>query len=89
MPSARDQWYSEYAAAELNRLANLADMLDKDGAQYRPMAALYLRAIESRFGHLASDKTAFGQQVLAARKKLAALEASEEVKQAVPPPADN
>jgi hypothetical protein len=84
---ARDEWYAEYAAAELNRLTSLADILKADGEQYHPMAALYLRAIESRFGHLASDKTAFGQQVLAARKKLAELEASETVKAAVPPPA--
>ncbi len=88
---ASDQWYETFADAELTRLSNLADMLTKDGEndEYQPMAALYLRAIESRFGHLASEATAFGRRVLAARKKLAALEASETVKQAVPPPAGN
>ena len=80
-------WYAENAGAELGRLERVVGMLSRTTG-YEPMAALYLRSIVGRWGHMAEDDSAFGRRVAKAQEDLdKLLKSNPELRKAVPPPA--
>ncbi len=82
--SERADYYARFAGPELSRLERLADLL-KGIEGYKPMAAMFYRAIVTRFAHLKGDDTPLGRRVLAAQKNFDELMANKSVADAVPP----
>jgi hypothetical protein len=72
------------ALPEVMRLERIAEMLAGDEGM-QPLAALFSRAILSRFGAWAEEDSDIGRRVKAARARLEQLQASESVSRALPP----
>jgi len=81
---ARVEHEIEQASPHVDRLERIAGLLD-DSEGYKPMAALYLRALIHRYESLATDAEDIARRLQAAKTKLEELEQDETVREALPP----
>ncbi|MHC5011421.1 MAG: FHA domain-containing protein [Planctomycetota bacterium] len=74
----------EHAEPELARLERLVRLLGDDEA-YRPLAALYARALADRFGSLSDQSPDLARRIDAVAKRFDELTAEATVRDAIPP----
>ena len=86
--TGRGEFEVELAMPGLDRLERLYTLLET-ATGYRPMAALYARAVIERYEHLENVAPDIARRIQVAREKLAELEKHEDVGAALPPKPQN
>ncbi len=81
---AETAWELDRATPVLDRLERLVDLLGEEVA-YRPVAAVYARALLARYQDLAASSPDLAKRLADVKQKLDKLEATPEVQAALPP----